>query len=75
MKYRHLISPQTQTYQLPEPFSLESGEQLMDVEVAYRCWGTLNESGDNAVHICHALTGSADADEWWGAAVWRGADV
>ncbi|WP_159788473.1 homoserine O-acetyltransferase MetX [Sodalinema gerasimenkoae] len=66
MKYRHLISPETQIYQLPEPFSLESGELLMEVEVAYRCWGTLNESGDNAVHICHALTGSADADEWWG---------
>ena len=66
MKYRHLISPQTQVYRLPEPFSLESGEVLMGVEVAYRCWGKLNEQGDNAVHICHALTGSADADEWWG---------
>ncbi|MFP4219926.1 MAG: homoserine O-acetyltransferase [Phormidium sp.] len=66
MKYRHLISPETQVYQLPEPFALESGEVLMGVEVAYRCWGKLNEQGDNAVHICHALTGSADADEWWG---------
>jgi homoserine O-acetyltransferase len=35
------------------------------VRVAYRSWGELDAQGANAVIICHALTGSADADRWW----------
>jgi homoserine O-acetyltransferase/O-succinyltransferase len=65
MRYRHLISPHTQFYHLSEPFYLESGQVLTDVQVAYRTWGHLNAKGDNAIWICHALTGGADADDWW----------
>ncbi|AUT02098.1 homoserine O-acetyltransferase [Nostoc sp. CENA543] len=65
MNYQHFISPQTQYYHLPKPFELEGGEVLTGVQVAYRTWGKLNSAGDNGVLICHALTGSADADEWW----------
>ena len=65
MKYLDFISPKTQFYQLSKPFSLESGEVLIGVQVAYRTWGKLNANGDNGVLICHALTGSADADDWW----------
>lgn len=65
MNYQHFISPQTQYYHLPMPFELEGDEVLTGVEVAYRTWGKLNLEGDNGVLICHALTGSADADEWW----------
>ncbi len=65
MNYQEFISPQTQFYKLTQPFYLESGEVLPSVEVAYRTWGKLNSSGDNAVLICHALTGGADADSWW----------
>jgi homoserine O-acetyltransferase len=36
------------------------------VTVAYRTWGRLAASADNAVLVCHALTGSADVDAWWG---------
>jgi homoserine O-acetyltransferase/O-succinyltransferase len=35
------------------------------VTVAYRTWGRLDASASNAVLVCHALTGNADADEWW----------
>ncbi|HYG67636.1 MAG TPA: homoserine O-acetyltransferase, partial [Anaeromyxobacteraceae bacterium] len=35
------------------------------VRVGYRTWGTLDADGANAVVVCHALTGSADADLWW----------
>ncbi|MEL7298630.1 MAG: homoserine O-acetyltransferase, partial [Pseudomonadota bacterium] len=48
-----------------QPLALESGESLSDVTLAYRTWGRLNDTGDNVVLICHALTGSADADVWW----------
>ncbi|MCU0527111.1 MAG: homoserine O-acetyltransferase [Elainella sp. Prado103] len=65
MKYQSFVSPHTQFYQLTEPFQLESGDYLEQVQVAYRSWGTLNAAGDNAVLICHALTGNADADDWW----------
>ncbi|MEI1376559.1 homoserine O-acetyltransferase [Nostoc sp. UHCC 0926] len=65
MIYSDFISPQTQFYQLTVPFQLEGGETLTGVQVAYRTWGQLNAQGDNGVLICHALTGSADADDWW----------
>lgn len=65
MSYLHLISAKTQFYQLPLPFKLESGRELTGVQVAYRTWGQLNAAGDNAVLVCHALTGSADVDDWW----------
>jgi len=65
MNYRHFISPETQFYQLPHPFHLESGDVLQEVQVAYRTWGQLNAEGNNGVLVCHALTGWADVETWW----------
>ncbi|MEH2074859.1 MAG: homoserine O-acetyltransferase [Nostoc sp.] len=65
MIYPNFISAQTQFYQLTVPFNLECGEVLIGVQVAYRTWGQLNAQGDNGVVICHALTGTGDADDWW----------
>ena len=56
-----------------EPLELELGEQLPQVTVAYETYGRLNAKGDNAVLICHALSGDShvaqhdDADDpgWW----------
>lgn len=59
------ISSKTKFYSVPGQFELECGQLLSNVVVAYRTWGTLNESGNNAVLVCHALTGSADVDAWW----------
>ena len=59
------MSPETRSYELPGPLRLELGGILPRVRIGYRTWGTLDRQGANAVVICHALTGSADADLWW----------
>ena len=48
--------PRTQTLTVNR-LSLESGELLTDVTVAYRTWGRLSPRGDNAILVEHALTG------------------
>ncbi|KAI0344004.1 homoserine O-acetyltransferase [Trametopsis cervina] len=47
-------------------FTLECGHVIRNVPVAYKTWGKLNERRDNVMIICHAFTGSADVEDWWG---------
>src|SRR5437867_2366670 len=43
------------------PFVLEGGGMLRDAELAYETWGELSPTADNAVLVCHALTGDSHA--------------
>ncbi len=65
MSFADYPSPYTKVFKSDEPLLLELGGWLPELEIAYRTWGSLNLAGDNAIVICHGLTGSADADMWW----------
>jgi homoserine O-acetyltransferase len=45
--------------------TLENGEVLDDVTIAYQSWGVLNEARDNAILVNHAMTGWSDVPGWW----------
>lgn len=44
-------------------FELESGEVLSDLKIAYSIKG--NPFAEKTIWVCHALTGDANATEWW----------
>ncbi|QLQ10289.1 MAG: homoserine O-acetyltransferase [Nocardioidaceae bacterium] len=58
-----------------DPLVLTSGAVLPHVEVAYTTTGTLSPQRDNAVFICHALTGDAEVGKWWSSLVGPGKPI
>lgn len=44
-----------------EPFVLENRQTLSEVEVAYETYGQLSARRDNAILVCHGITGSSHA--------------
>ncbi|GAA5855074.1 hypothetical protein JCM8547_002370 [Rhodosporidiobolus lusitaniae] len=63
-RYSRLIP--SQSIAVVSEFTLESGIILHNVSVGFRTWGKLNQTKDNVMIICHALTGSSDVEDWWG---------
>ncbi len=62
------------TLRLADPLALDGGQTLAGVDIAYTMAGTLNAARDNAILVCHALTGDQYVAEtnpatgragWW----------
>lgn len=78
-----LVEPQR--VQFPEPLRLQCGRTIDQHEVVYETYGALNEKRDNAVLICHALSGDhhaagyhSAADKrpgWWDSAIGPGKPI
>lgn len=72
---RHL-----QSVRLQAPLELEKGGKLGNVTVAYETYGDLNAARDNAILVCHAISGDShvarhdDSDDpgWWEIAIGSG---
>lgn len=72
-----------QHYDLPDPLKLEKGGHLSHVTVAYETFGQLNATRDNAILVCHALSGDShvthhdenDDPGWWDVFVGPGKPV
>ena len=68
-----IVKPSTQFFE--GTLKLDCGAVLKNYEISYETYGTLNQNKDNAVLVCHALTGDQHAagvyDEsdkkpgWW----------
>jgi homoserine O-acetyltransferase len=52
-------------YLMDEVVPLESGEVLVRPTQHYAIYGHLNAARDNAVLVCHALSGNAEVATWW----------
>jgi homoserine O-acetyltransferase/O-succinyltransferase len=47
------------------PFRLDAGGELQPVTLRYARYGAMNAARDNVILVCHALSGSARAADWW----------
>jgi homoserine O-acetyltransferase len=52
------------TFARDEAFRVSGGE-LRPLTLRYALYGELNERRDNAILVCHALSGSARVADWW----------
>ena len=59
------VEEKVEVFNTLTPFTLESGDVLPSLTIAYTVQGTINATADNVIWVCHALTANANAAEWW----------
>ncbi|HUJ12042.1 MAG TPA: homoserine O-acetyltransferase [Verrucomicrobiae bacterium] len=72
-----------QTVTFDETLKLELGDDLPSVTVAYETYGRLNSARDNAILVCHAISGDShvakhneeDDPGWWDVVVGPGKPI
>ncbi len=76
--------PPHQHASFAEGLTLECGQHLAPIDIAYRTYGSLNAARSNAVLVCHALTGDQYVAEphpvtgkpgWWESVVGPGRPI
>ena len=55
---------QSRDFNHPGPFTFKSGQVIQGFTLRYETYGTLNATRDNAVLICHALSGDHHCAGW-----------
>ncbi|MCW8829393.1 MAG: homoserine O-acetyltransferase [Gammaproteobacteria bacterium] len=75
----------TQTLHFDTPLNLDCGRVLAEYDLVYETYGTLAENRDNAILICHALSGDQHAagyhsmedrkPGWWDTAIGPGKPI
>jgi homoserine O-acetyltransferase len=78
-----IVRPQVAAFN--EPLALDCGRSLPSYELVYETYGVLNAACDNAILICHALSGDhhaagyhAETDRkpgWWDSAIGPGKPI
>ena len=72
------IKKNIKTLIIEKPLKLDCGQTISNFPLAYETYGTLNKNKDNAILVCHALTGDqfvtginpiTNKDGWWAYAV------
>jgi homoserine O-acetyltransferase len=63
------------SYTFETPFVLASGASLQPLTLRYAVYGKLSAARDNAILVCHALSGSARAADWWPGVVGPGCPI
>ena len=78
------IKENIKTLIVKNPLKLDCGQTINNFPLAYETYGTLNDKKDNAILVCHALTGDqfvsglnpiTNKDGWWSYAVGPGKSV
>ena len=72
------IKENIKTLIVKKPLKLDCGQIINNYPLAFETYGSLNENKDNAILVCHALTGDqfvtginpiTQKDGWWKFAV------
>ena len=59
------MSTNLKVYKSINPFVLENGQSIDNLDIAYQTFGNLDRDKSNVIWVCHALTANSNVLEWW----------